>query len=75
MNLKKFMKEMVKMAMNNGGVNLGGNGAQQFFDGMARANHNQAHNIAVNHAMDAMNTHMNSINNFTTQQMMHGPKF
>ena len=54
---------------------MGGNGAQQFFDGMAMANHNQAHNIAVNHAMDAMNTHMNSINNFTTQQMMHSPKF
>ena len=75
MNLKKLMKEMVKMAMNNGGVNLRGNGAQQFFDGMVIQNNAQAHNMAHNHAMDAMNTHMNSINNFTTQQMMHGPKF
>lgn len=39
------MKEMVKMSMSNGGVNRGGNGAQQFFDGMVRQNNAQAHNM------------------------------
>ncbi len=75
MNLKKLMKEMVKMAMSNGGANMGGNGAQQFFDGMVRQNNAQAHNMAHNQAMNAMNSHMNMVNNFASHNMMHGPKF
>ena len=75
MNLKKLMKAMVKMAMENGGINLGGNGAQSFFDDMVRQNNAQAHNMAHTQAMNAMNSHMNTVNNFAAHNMMHGPKF
>ena len=75
MNLKKLMKTMVKMAMENGGANFGGNGAQSFFDGMVRQNNAQAHNMAHKQAMDTMNVHMHSVNNFAAHNMMHGPKF
>ncbi|MBR6694718.1 MAG: hypothetical protein IKL62_07210 [Clostridia bacterium] len=75
MTLKKLMKNMVKIAMNEGEMNLGGNGAQQFFDGMAGENHKAAHNMAHNQAIRDMNAHMNTVNSFAAHNMMHGPHF